>query len=100
MKLKRELNFEKIKRNREITKGEKKGYDEVYSYESVSDAALVNYAIALTAKYDAELVHYSSDERLVSTIGHLVFRCSKENFIAIVGDFLDHFKGYITFCQF
>lgn len=99
IKMKRNLKFEKIKQGLSIKKGIN-WYDDEYNYSTITDNAIVTYAIAVAAKHNAEISNYYSESNIVSDTGCLVIYSTKSDFIAIVNEILEHFNKYISICQF
>ena len=87
IKIKRNLKFEKIRQGLSIKKGTSWLDDETY-------------AIAVAAKYNAEISNYYSEKGISADIGCLTIYSTKSDFIAIVNELLSHFNKYISICQF
>lgn len=99
IKIKRNLKFEKIRQGLSIKKGTS-GFDDEYTYSTITDNAIVTYAIAVAAKYNAEISNYHSDKDISADTGCLVIYSTKADFIAIVHEILNQFNKYISICQF
>lgn len=99
IKIKRNLKFEKIRQGLSIKKGTS-WLDDEYTYSTITDNAIVTYAIAVAAKYNAEISNYYSEKGISADIGCLTIYSTKSDFIAIVNELLSHFNKYISICQF
>lgn len=99
IKMKRNLKFEKIRQGLSIKKGTS-WLDDEYTYSTITDNAIVTYAITVAAKYNAEISNYYSEKRIAADTGCLTIYSTKSDFIAIINEILEHFNKYIAICQF
>ena len=99
LRMKRQFKFEKIRHNLQIKQGVN-WFDDEYSYSSITDNAIVGYAIAAAAQRNAEISNYICESHITSDIGCLTIYSTKSDFIAIVNDILEHFNKHIAHCQF
>lgn len=97
--MKRNLKFEKIRQELSIKKGIS-FLDDEYTYSTITDNAIVTYAITVATKYDAEISNYYSEKGISADMGCLTIYSTKSDFIAIVNELLNHFNKYISICQF
>ena len=97
--MKRNLRFEKIRQELSIKKGIS-FLDDEYTYSTITDNAIVTYAITVAAKYDAEISNYCSEKGISADTGCLTIYSTKSDFIAIINELLNHFNKYISICQF
>ena len=97
--MKRNFKFEKIRQGLSIKKGTS-WLDDEYTYSTITDNAIVTYAIATAEKYNAEIINYYSERNTSADIGCLTIHSTKSDFIAIVNELLNRFNKYISICQF
>jgi len=99
LKMKRNFKFEKIRHNLQVKRGIT-WLDDEYGYSSITDNAIVSYAIMAAAQRNAEISNYFCEPHITSDIGCLTIYSTKADFIAIVNDILEHFNKHIVNCQF
>ena len=99
IKIKRNFKFEKIRQGLSIKKGTS-WLDDEYTYSTITDNTIVTYAIAVAAKYNAEISNYYSESHISADRGCLTIYSTKSDFIAIVNEILSQFNKYISICQF